>query len=194
MADAYPLAWPDGQPRHKGPRSTGRFKVGFVIAREELATEVDRLGGRNVVLSTNVELRLDGKPRADRSNPSDPGVAVYMALKGKPMVFACDRWKDVKDNIRAISKTIEALRGIERWGSGSMMERAFDGFTALPSPQDWTERDWWEVLGVPYDATIFQINEAYRRRAKDRHPDNGGSDALMAELNAARDEGLKANG
>lgn len=194
MADAYPLSWPDGQPRHKGPRSNGRFKVGFVVAREELATEVDRLGGRNVVLSTNVELRLDGKPRADRSNPSDPGVAVYMTLKGKPMVFACDRWKDVKDNIRAISKTIEALRGIERWGSGSMMERAFDGFTALPSPQDKTERNWWEVLCVPYDATIFQINEAYRRRAKDRHPDNGGSDALMAELNAARDEGLKAYG
>jgi hypothetical protein len=31
------------------------------------------------------------------------------------MCFACDRWDSVGDNVYAITKTIKALRGIERW-------------------------------------------------------------------------------
>jgi hypothetical protein len=49
------------------------------------------------------------------------------------MCFACDRWDSVADNVQAIRKTIEALRGIERWGTGDMVQRAFAGFVALPS-------------------------------------------------------------
>lgn len=194
MPDAFPLSWPDGYPRHKGKRSAGRFKVGFVVAREELATEVERLGGQNVLLSSNIELRLDGRPRADRSNPSDPGIAVYMTLKNRPMVFACDRWLNVKDNIRAISKTIEALRGIERWGSGQMMERAFSGFTALPAPTEQLSRPWHVLLKVSPDATVQEIRIAYHNLAKLHHPDAGGSEAQMAELNEARDQGIRQNG
>jgi hypothetical protein len=39
------------------------------------------------------------------------------------MCLACDRWDKVQDNIYAIAMTIEPLRGIERWGSGSMVEQ-----------------------------------------------------------------------
>ena len=35
------------------------------------------LGRDDVVISTNVETRLDGFPRSDRTEPADPGVAVY---------------------------------------------------------------------------------------------------------------------
>lgn len=48
------------------------------------------------------------------------------------MCFACEKWQDVYGNIYAIGKTIEALRGIERWGTGDMVEQAFTGFVALP--------------------------------------------------------------
>ena len=42
------------------------------------------------------------------------------------------------------------------------------------------------ILGVSELATSAEIAAAYRRRMKDAHPDQGGSDRLAAELNAAR--------
>jgi hypothetical protein len=149
--------------------------------------EIGRMSGQYAVLSTNIELRRDGLPYSGQKPPADVGAAVYFLRKGKQMTFACDRWDRVQDNIHAIAKTIDAIRGIERWGSSDMMERAFAAFEALPAPEQW-----WQVLGVRSDATVFEIDRAYRDLAKDAHPDRGGSDEQMSRLNAARDAGRRA--
>lgn len=180
---AYPLAWPAGWPRTKVPQQS-RFDVTFDRARKELEAEIARMGGRYVVLSTSLPLRRDGKPYAGvKPDDGDEGVAVYFERKGKQMVFACDRWDRVEDNVRAITKTIDAMRGIERWGASDMMERAFSAFQALPSP---AKRDCWAVLGIAPKSSPDEVTRAYREKAKELHPDAGGSDAMMAELNAAR--------
>lgn len=80
-------------------------------------------------------MRQDGFPYPKQALPADKGVAIYFTLNSRQMCFACDRWDKVQDNIYAIAMTIEALRGIERWGSGSMVEQAFTGFVALPAPK-----------------------------------------------------------
>lgn len=190
MTDAYPLAWPDGWARTKRPERS-RFNVSFDKARQELEWEIQRMGGRYVVISTNVPLRRDGRPYASqghRPDHGDAGVAVYFERDGKQMVFACDRWDYVQDNMRAIQKTIDAMRGIERWGASDMMERAFSAFQALPPPKHWRD-----ILAMPKDmpATRENIVSAYRMLAAVRHPDRGGSTEAMAELNAARDAALK---
>ena len=51
---------------------------------------------------------------------------------------------------------------------------------------------WWRVLGVVEGASAAEIQTAYRKLAPQRHPNRSGSEAMMAELNAARDAGLKA--
>lgn len=192
---AFPLHWPEGWPRTKAP-ARSRFDVSFVEARDGLVAEIGRLGGRYVVISMDIETRQDGLPYANQRAPRDTGVAVYFERKGKQMVFACDRWDSVKDNMRAVAKTIEAIRGIERWGASEMLERAFSAFQALPAPG--AKRSWKEVLGL---ATVPDVNiakatieNAYRTLARKHHPDAGGSDAAMAELNAARDEALRIVG
>jgi hypothetical protein len=43
------------------------------------------------------------------------------------------------------------------------------------------------VLGLDAAATRTEIREAHRRIAADIHPDRGGDNARLAELNAARD-------
>ncbi|WP_159053655.1 J domain-containing protein [Variovorax sp. PMC12] len=166
----------------------------MAAARDAAFNEVRLLGGRHVVLSTNVPLRQDGKPYANFPRIEDPAAAMYFTYKDKQMCFACDRWTRVEDNIQAIRKTIEALRGIARWGTGDMLQAAFTGFTALPAPiVAGMKRHWREVLqygdGRP-DAAI--IRGCYQRLASLAHPDRaGGSTERMAELNQARDDALK---
>lgn len=190
MIEAFPLSWPHGWPRTKMP-SRSRFDVPFTSARDGLMEQIRLLGGRLPVLSSDLELRRDGLPYANQREPADKGVAVYFEWKGQQRVFACDRWDRIKDNIRALEKTIEAIRGIERWGASDMLERAFTGFTALPAPG--AKKTWREVFGY-HDAqmpTAAQLNQTWRDLAGKRHPDAGGSHDAMAELNAARAEALK---
>lgn len=181
----YPLAWPAGWPRRQG-RKSDAFKITFDKAVSALSDEIDRLGGKYPVLSTNLEIRLDGSFKRDKGEPRDPGVAVYFEVKSKQRVFACDTFMTVRANIRAIGLTIEALRPIERYGASDMLERALSAFEALPAPLDP-----WHILGLPRDAGKDRIEEAFKRLALQHHPDReGGSTAKMAELNRARDLAL----
>ena len=45
--------------------------------------------------------------------------------------------------------------------------------------------DLYAVLGVERDSTLAKIRAAFRTRAKDLHPDSGGSDESFAKLNSA---------
>lgn len=187
-AEAYPLYWPEGWKRSKY-RERSKFKTGFGAARNLLFAELGRLGAAKVILSTNVPLRNDGLPRANvRPDGGDSGCAVYFKRNGKDMVFACDKYTETCDNIYAIAKTIDAMRGIERWGASDMMERAFSGFKALNATN---HRDWWEVLQVQPGDPRDVIETSFKRLLRERHPDAGGSHDAMAELNIARQQALQ---
>lgn len=207
---AYPLQWPEHRPRTPASqRQHGRFSkkvhngrwdetksLTVADALSRLQDEIDRLGARYPVVSSNLETRLDGLPRSGQREPDDPGVALYFDLKGEPHCLPCDTYHRVADNIAAIAKHIEATRAIERYGVASVREM-FAGFTALPSPETVTKRTWRDVMGFAPDVSVHskeQIEAAYRNLARKRHPDAGGSDAAMAELNAARAEALKEIG
>ncbi len=47
------------------------------------------------------------------------------------------------------------------------------------------------MIGVEEGAPRVDIERAFRNHAKKVHPDGGGNDHAMAELNAARDQALK---
>ena len=146
-----------------------------------LSNELDPLGARKGVLSTNSRRRLDGQPYSNQSQPADPGAAVYFELKSKPVSLACDKWDRVEDNIWAIAKHIEALRGQERWGVGSI-EQAFRGYMALPAIGESGASDWWKTLGVPINAPHEQVVQAYKILVKKHHPDVGGDPELFRRV------------
>lgn len=177
--ESYPLKWPDNWKRTRRPERS-RFNTTFGNARDGLMLELERMGARHIVLSTNIPLRRDGLPYANHGPVDDDGVAIYFEYKKNQMVFACDRWSAAVDNIQSIRKTIEAIRGIERWGASDMMERAFGGFAALPAPKE--DQEWWEVLEIPPEASPTRIKLAYYHLARKYHPDNGTEpDAKMME-------------
>jgi hypothetical protein len=47
-------------------------------------------------------------------------------------VIACDKFKEARWNITAICHTIHSLRQMERDGTSRLLERAMQGFTAIP--------------------------------------------------------------
>jgi curved DNA-binding protein CbpA len=50
-----------------------------------------------------------------------------------------------------------------------------------------TEAEAYRVLGLPQGASIEEVRAAYRRLIRRVHPDLGGSSALAAMLNAAKE-------
>ena len=146
---------------------------------QDVLTELRRLEATNIVVSTNVEIRQDGLPYSNRRTPDDPGAAVYFILDGKEQCIPCDKWGRVGDNLRAIAKTIEALRGIERWGAKEMVNAAFRGFESLPDPGSVS-------IGIPqYFADCVDADHArsrFKRLAKELHPDMGGKAEEFTEM------------
>ena len=212
----YPLDWPVGQdrtPEHKrrrapfGPMKNGRYRDGttagyktkgswtFGKTRDDLLAELERMNATHVVLSTDMPLRQDGLPYANR-RADDPGVAVYFRrqLNGTsvPFAMACDEYDRLPDNCRALVLTIEALRKIERHGSSGLMKQAFSGFAALP-PAD-AVKHWAHILGIgrlfngaPASTVLAEVKNKYRELALKFHSDHGGSQEQIAAINDARD-------
>lgn len=193
MTFAFPLKWPDGWTRGQTYRGNSSFKSTYDKSMRRFYREMEMLGAQHVVVSSNIALRLDGQPRGDiaRMRIPDPGVAIYFSLKGKQMVMARDAYDTVMDNFHSLVLAIEALRAMERHGGAAMMERAFDGFAALPDQSSWRG-----VLGFKREdqVTIAMAEANYRQGAKLLHTDAGGSHEAMIKLNAAIEQARRELG
>jgi hypothetical protein len=193
--EAYPLQWPMGYPRTEKPKD-GIFKVTFAQAKKEALKQLDLMGARNIVVSTNQPTKKDGLPYANAeklwANQKDRGVAVYFIWRGQQRVIACDKWVKVDHNMQALAKTIEAMRGLDRWGATDILERAFEGMKALPAPGQASGKPWWEVLNCPSGSSPGVIDYFYKERAKERHPDKGGTREEWDELQEAYRQALAA--
>ncbi len=179
----YPLQWPHGWPRtEKSKRESGRFKTTLAGALENLRSQIELMGGKNLVLSSNCTL--------GQSRPEDCGVVAYFNWNQKQLAVPCDRWSSVEANVQAIALTIEAMRGMERWGAKHMIEAMFTGFKLLPS----SNKKWNEVLGVSEHESSQIIVTRYRTLAKMCHPDAGGKREAWDELEQAYSDFKKERG
>lgn len=192
----YPLTWPAGWRRtptsirgrayFSKERNQVTIAEGIRRVREEL--QALRIPADELIISTNLELRNDGLPRAGHiREPEDPGVAVYWkkTKEVQHKVMAVDRYERIADNLAAIGASLKALRTVERHGGAVILERAFTGFLSLPAPNTWRS-----VMGYAPDALVTEkeLKERYKCLSRQRHPDTGGTDAKMAELNWAMAE------
>lgn len=179
----FPLCWPVGVPRTPRPTCSAFGAHSTDRAVTEIQRNVELLMGRYLIISTNVAYRQDGMPYSSRRPASDHGVAVYFTLGERRVCMPCDRWDKIEHNLWAIAKHLEAMRGMERWGVGSI-DQAFTGYLALPAPEP--RPDWWKVMGVKRDTAIATVQDVFRDLAKKRHPDSvEGSHEAFVELNNA---------
>lgn len=190
--DRYPLQWPVGYKRTKW-RSVSKFRQTYDKAQQFLHDEVARLGGSNLIVSTNLPVRNDGGIYAAYMGKKieDPGVAIFFRYKGKDITMCCDKYQAVWENIYALACGIESLRAMERHGVSEFMERAFTGFTALPEAPK--SKEWWEILGYQQKpgTAVWDwegVQSQYKSLARKLHPDAGGSTDEFQGLTAAFSE------
>lgn len=208
---SYPLQWPPGwrttKPSnrkramfskriHKSSGTGDTYRswsnkgeVSIAEGTRRVLGQMRALGVRDgdEIISTDLELRLDGLPRGAQKEPANPGVALYWK-KGKDAqhkVIAVDLYDRIADNLAAIAATLDAMRAIERHGGAMILERAFLGFQCLPMPNTWRSCFAYSDDATP---TIDEVKKVYRKKADLHHPDHGGSEAKMAELNWAMRE------
>jgi len=192
---AHVESWSEGKDPNQPVVVRRRTKaVSITVAVDRLEDQLRRLDGRHAILSTNLELRLNGQPRAGQREPEDPGAAVYFTLKGKRTVLACDKWIRVADNVAALAAHIRAIRSVENYGCGEV-EQAFEGYRAL---EDYTAGiPWRRILGYRDEERpdLAEVEKRFRMRARDVHPDMTGESHLqMAQLNSAMTEARKELG
>lgn len=178
-ATAYPLTWPNTFPRAKA-REKGRFSASLSNALNNVQTSLRLFATdsgkklENLVISSNVTLGTN--------RPEGPGVAVWFMWDGMQVCIAVDRYTTVEGNLQAIHHILEARRVELRHGTLALVRATFQGFLALPAPAG---SSWWEVLGVPSNATLEEVRAAHKKLASKHHPDRGGDPELMAKINQA---------
>jgi len=181
----------------KGP--SGRVPLSQTLA--DLKRETDMINARVVTLKTyHIEgqrnyrdFTRDGQIKADARRPSAPGVILTFTrrIKGedKYLRFACDQYERWEDNLRAIAKTLEDLRAIDRYGCTTGEEQYAGFVAALPAPKSENARE--QAARVimtqsgagglsiaAFLADTESVREAHIREAfKRTHPDVPGNSA-----------------
>lgn len=197
--------------RPSSRRESTRFSAKWPATEELLLTEVEHLRGRNLVIEVDVreqDLRLDGTLRANGREAVTPGVVVaFESAKHGPMLYRCDTFvapwshqgKSWWHNVRAIAKTLESLRSVDRYGATETGQQ-YAGFKALPAgramPASLMTRD--EARALLLDVSRCSADTtsefAWKRARAAAHPDrNGGDRTLWDQVEqAARVLGVSA--
>lgn len=204
--EAFPLHWPASRPRCKNRQRSDfhrkkattwrrpdnstyttakRSALTVADSRDRLLKELGMLGAGKVIISSNLELGRDGLPTSRQTDHSDPGIAVYFTLRNVPHCLSCDSWDRAADNLAALAKHVEAMRGQLRWGVADIASM-FAGFKALPNAivtaaamtVDEAARMLASFGAFQPDLLLRDrkaYDDAYKTAAKKLHPDlNGG--------------------
>lgn len=175
------------------------FRSTYTRTLYDLRRELDMLGVSEAVIElylTDHEIRRDGLPRAD-ARPTSPRVRLsfnHPALG--QLQYPCDTYSDYRDNLRAIAKTLEAQRAMDRYGA-TRLNQQYAGWKALPSggslQQAMTVEDAAAFIAELVGSTKGMIIEkpsyyqfSYRRAALATHPDTGGDEDQFKQLQEAK--------
>jgi hypothetical protein len=163
-------------------RKDSAFRVGIGNTHELLGRELWHLGAKHstTVLEIAVsplDFTLDGSRLRAHAKPEHPGVILSFESKHGNLRYACDKYRDWADNLRAIALTLESLRAVDRWGAVHDAEQ-YKGWERLAAPGSMSR-----------DAARAFIDEhggTFVEAAKRLHPDVGGEPQLFQRLMEAR--------
>lgn len=202
-------------------RRRAPFKTLFSDTLSQLDRELRHLNnGRRPAPSvlqvalTEADFRRDGMPRAN-SRPLHPGVILSIEPAGSPpLSFPCDTFDDWRDNLRAITLTLEALRKIDRYGV-TQTGQQYTGWRAIeskpsvdalgaacaliariawPNENDERQANWASKIATDPQIRANTIRQARARAHPDRHNgDRGMWDHVEGAIAVLRGAGIGDN-
>jgi len=187
--------WP-GTPTPSNNRKRSTFRASYATTLDELEKELNKLRAKDIVIQIALgfnDIRNDGWPRSS-ARPTSPGVIVSCETSKGPLSFPCDRFTDWEDNLRAIAKSLEALRTVDRYGVTRNNEQ-YKGWAQIPQSANATmsREDAARFIGITIgmpdghilrDRQIF--SDCYKSAARRLHPDTGGNHEAFVKLQAAK--------
>lgn len=212
MALNYQFRPLENWPRRINPRKRATFRSTWSDTLKLLERELSKLQAKNIVIQadcTEDDIRNDGMLRANAKIKS-PTVILSFQSKFGPLSYPCETYNDWQDNVRAIAKSLEALRSVDRYGVTRRAEQ-YKGWAKLPGPENTSTDTCWSYqpkqtqpeFTLVSDAADFLANEteshrafellkdinlaedAYRTAVKKHHPDAGGDPAMFKRATAA---------
>lgn len=165
--------WP--YPEQKARPAT--YRATYSRTLQDLEREIEALRGRELIIGVvadESQVRIDGQMRAD-AKIRHPGVEVSFDSRFGRLTYATDVFDDWRDNVRAITKGLEALRAVDRWGVAKRGQQ-YAGFALLAAGPSQEE------LGRQLVERHGGIREALRAT----HPDTGGDTASVRDFAAVQ--------
>lgn len=171
-------AWPYPE----RPKSSFPFRSGWDDALDLLETEIAAKGGTDVVIGIvcdEGQISMSGALKAgSRTAVRHPGAEVSFELPdGRRLVFHTDAYGDLRQNLRAIGKGLEALRAVDRYGITSTDEQ-YAGFQQLTAGGPDASRG----------ARLVELHGSVAKALKVTHPDHGGDAGQFADVQAYRQQ------
>ena len=176
------------------------FQAGFQTTLSQLDRELRHLRAEVAIIQVDanrLDARQDGIIRESTTVKSS-GVILTVNRAGKPpLTMPCDACRRWQDNLRAITLTLEHLRGADRYGVTASGEQ-YRGWEALPPPgasvTAMTRAEALDLIakwsGIPQSTieTNPRLRPTAFREAKfNAHPDKGGThEAAVAVDEAVR--------
>lgn len=203
--DADVFTTPDHERR--GCPFRAKYDATLSLLRDELAHLEARDAVVGVVLHGPAGVRRDGMLKAG-ATVYHPGVMLTITTRDHgTLVYSCDQfvseWRNQPEswqaNLRAIALGLHDLRRLDRYGIAKRGQQYAGwrelgsgtpvGSTAAIQTDDQVAHFLATAAGIdhldPHDRDA--VRRAYRQAAQRHHPDAGGSHAMMAYLNTARD-------
>lgn len=149
-------------------------RISYDQTLRELEYEIEQLDGEDVVIGVGLsesDIRLDGAPRANARPMRHHGVEVSFDSRYGRLTYATDVFDDWRDNVRAVTKGLEALRAIDRWGVAKRGQQ-YAGFALL------TAGPGLEDLG----RQLVELHGSIAAALRATHPDTGGPTASARDF------------
>jgi hypothetical protein len=161
--------------------------VGFLILRRYAGTRVGTTSGqRSSVRSAGLEMMLD-----HATGEMDGRVLAGRYEGRKLSELRLAELLELAEDFRGDAESLRLLEGyLDRshagWRDDVQADRA-ERRSAPPRAGGMSKQEAYQILGLEPSAGEPEIREAHRRLMKQVHPDHGGSAALAAKINEAKD-------
>lgn len=144
-----------------------------------------RSAGLEMVLDHDTG-EMDGQILAGRHEGN-----LLSALRLQDLLQVVEDFRDDQESLRLLESYLD--RTYPGWRE-DVDDRSTDGARAAERSGRMSPEEAYDILGLKPDASEAEIVHAHRRLMKQVHPDRGGSDALAAKINEAKDRLLGKHG